>query len=172
MSEYTTEKILKLIERNGGPKGLDLSGEDLMGINLGWEEIAKELKKAREGAPDETPVWYSAWTWGKQTSKGPSWECKPPFGQPAGRKPPRSQAGRCKPPKGRAGEGKAKVGRLGDHQHARHNNQRVERSGLPPGRRLRPAVQHEQYQAYPQGTEQYQRPGDKAAGHEAVVGIS
>ena len=71
----------------------------------------------------------------------------------------------------RAVQSGGQVGRLGDHQQARRNDQRVERSGLPPGRRLRPAMQHEQYQAYPQGTEQYQRPGDKATGHEAVVGI-
>ena len=29
MSEYTREEILKLIEENGGPEGLDLSGKDL-----------------------------------------------------------------------------------------------------------------------------------------------
>jgi len=35
MSEYTREEILKLIEENGGPEGLDLSGKDLSGIGLG-----------------------------------------------------------------------------------------------------------------------------------------
>jgi len=34
MSEYTREEILKLIEENGGPEGLDLSGKDLSGIDL------------------------------------------------------------------------------------------------------------------------------------------
>jgi len=34
MSEYTREEILKLIEENGGPEGLDVSGRDLSGANL------------------------------------------------------------------------------------------------------------------------------------------
>jgi len=34
MSEYTREEILRLIEENGGPEGLDLSGADLSGITL------------------------------------------------------------------------------------------------------------------------------------------
>ena len=33
MSEHTREQILKLIEDNGGPKGLDLSGRDLSDID-------------------------------------------------------------------------------------------------------------------------------------------
>jgi len=43
MSEYTREQLLKLIEENGGPDGLDLSGKDLSGIDLGMEEIEAEL---------------------------------------------------------------------------------------------------------------------------------
>jgi len=31
MSEYTREDILKLIEKNGGPEGLDLRDKDLSG---------------------------------------------------------------------------------------------------------------------------------------------
>jgi len=58
LSEYTREEILKLIEENGGPEGLDLSGKDLSGIDLGREAISAELERAREWAPGETPVWY------------------------------------------------------------------------------------------------------------------
>ena len=62
MSELTREEILKLIEENGGPQGLDLSGKDLSGIDLGREAIAAELEKARETVPDEIPVWCSEYT--------------------------------------------------------------------------------------------------------------
>jgi len=34
MSEYTRKEILELIQENGGPEGLDLSGKDLSGIDL------------------------------------------------------------------------------------------------------------------------------------------
>ena len=59
MSEYTREEILRLIEENGGPEGLDLSGKDLSGIDLSREAVEGELEKYREMAPDEIPVWYS-----------------------------------------------------------------------------------------------------------------
>jgi uncharacterized protein YjbI with pentapeptide repeats len=62
MSEYTREEILKLIEENGGPEGLDLSGKDLSRIDLGEEAVWAALEKFRETAPDETPVWYSKLT--------------------------------------------------------------------------------------------------------------
>jgi uncharacterized protein YjbI with pentapeptide repeats len=61
MSEYTREEILKLIEGNGGPEGLDLSGKDLSGIDLSREAIRTELEKERESAPDAIPVWYCEW---------------------------------------------------------------------------------------------------------------
>ena len=64
MSEYTREEILKLIEENGGPEGLDLSGKDLSGIDLGREAIEAELEKVRERAPDGRPVWCSEATTG------------------------------------------------------------------------------------------------------------
>jgi uncharacterized protein YjbI with pentapeptide repeats len=64
LNEYAREEILKLIEENGGPEGLDLSGKDLPGIKLSREKIVEELEKARERAPDETPVWYSKLTGG------------------------------------------------------------------------------------------------------------
>lgn len=50
MSKYTTQEILELIERNGGPKGLDLSGKDLSSVDLGKETLAAELEKALEKA--------------------------------------------------------------------------------------------------------------------------
>jgi len=64
LSEYTREEILELIRKNGGPKGLDLSGKDLSGIDLGWEAIEAELEKALKSAPGEIPVWYSELTGG------------------------------------------------------------------------------------------------------------
>ncbi len=65
MSDYTTQEILKLIEENGGPEGLDLSGKDLSGIDLGREVIKAELGKALKSAPPgETPAWYSESTAG------------------------------------------------------------------------------------------------------------
>ena len=59
MSEYTREEILKLIDENGGPEGLDLSGKDLSGIDLGRKAVETELEKAQERTPGEIPVWYS-----------------------------------------------------------------------------------------------------------------
>jgi uncharacterized protein YjbI with pentapeptide repeats len=64
MSEYTREEILKLIEENGGPEGLDLSGKDLSGIDLSREAIEAELKKVREKTQGELPVWLSKETGG------------------------------------------------------------------------------------------------------------
>ena len=64
MSEYTREEILKLIKENGGPEGLDLSGKDLSGIDLGREAIAAELEKFQQTNLYETPVWYSEKTKG------------------------------------------------------------------------------------------------------------
>jgi uncharacterized protein YjbI with pentapeptide repeats len=61
LSEYTREEILKLIEENGGPEGLDLSGKDLWGMDLSREAMAAELEKTQEKALGETPVWYSRW---------------------------------------------------------------------------------------------------------------
>jgi uncharacterized protein YjbI with pentapeptide repeats len=59
MSEYTREEILKLIEENGGPEGLDLSGKYLSGIDLSKEAVEAELKEAQEKIPGKIPVWYA-----------------------------------------------------------------------------------------------------------------
>jgi len=64
MSEYTREDILKLVEENGGPEGLDLSGKDLSGIDLGREAIEVEVEKVRERAWSQIPVWFSEETQG------------------------------------------------------------------------------------------------------------
>ena len=64
MSEYTREEILKLIEENGGPLGLDLSGKDLSGIDLSREAIKAELEKLLLTGRDEVPVWCNNRTLG------------------------------------------------------------------------------------------------------------
>ena len=64
MSEYTREEILKLIEHNGGPEGLDLARKDLSDIDLGYRAIQAQLEKARQRTTDETPVWLSEETRG------------------------------------------------------------------------------------------------------------
>jgi uncharacterized protein YjbI with pentapeptide repeats len=64
LSKYTREEILKLIEENGGPEGLDLSGKDLSGIDLARDAITAEFEKAQERALDVIPVWYCELTGG------------------------------------------------------------------------------------------------------------
>jgi len=59
MSEYTTRQILDMIEANGGPEGLDLSGKDLRGIDLSKERIQAELEKVRKTNPGAEPAWVS-----------------------------------------------------------------------------------------------------------------
>jgi uncharacterized protein YjbI with pentapeptide repeats len=60
MSELTREEILKLIEENGGPDLLDLSGKDLSDIDLSKEAIASELKKRDISDVNNYPVWARA----------------------------------------------------------------------------------------------------------------
>ena len=59
LSECSTEEMLKLIEKNGGAKRLDLSGKDLSGIDLSREALAPELEKARLALAGKDPVWSS-----------------------------------------------------------------------------------------------------------------
>ena len=42
--KLTREDVLRLIEKNGGPEGLDLSGLDLAWIDLSREAISREAK--------------------------------------------------------------------------------------------------------------------------------
>jgi len=59
LSEYTREEILKLIEENGGPEGLDLSGKDLSGIDLSSQAIVNELAKIQKDT-NRQPRWAIA----------------------------------------------------------------------------------------------------------------
>jgi len=58
LSEYTREEILKLIEDNDGPEGLDLSERDLSVLDLGRESICVEFKRSLANHPDVHPIWY------------------------------------------------------------------------------------------------------------------
>lgn len=62
MSEYTTRQILDLIEANGGPEGLALSGKDLTDIQLDRSTIRDELARVRVEAPGASPLWWSGET--------------------------------------------------------------------------------------------------------------
>jgi uncharacterized protein YjbI with pentapeptide repeats len=64
MSRYTTQQILDMIEANGGPEGLDLSGKDLRGIDLSRDRIQAELGRVREEGSTSRPVWVSDLTEG------------------------------------------------------------------------------------------------------------
>jgi uncharacterized protein YjbI with pentapeptide repeats len=57
MSEYTREEILKLIEENGGPEGLDLSGRDLSGIDLSWMAVSQESMRLMGSDSKERATW-------------------------------------------------------------------------------------------------------------------
>jgi uncharacterized protein YjbI with pentapeptide repeats len=61
MSEYTTRQILEMIQANGGPEDLDLSGKDLSGIDLGWETIQVELEILRKEnlRVKPKPTWWT-----------------------------------------------------------------------------------------------------------------
>jgi uncharacterized protein YjbI with pentapeptide repeats len=69
MSEYTREEILRMIEENGGPEGLDLSNTDLSGIDLGNHRIGKELEEYRKLHSGKNPIWFSETTYGVNLSK-------------------------------------------------------------------------------------------------------
>jgi uncharacterized protein YjbI with pentapeptide repeats len=59
MSTYTTRQFLDIIEANGGPEGLDLSGKNLRGINLSRDTIQAELERVSEEDSTAKPVWVS-----------------------------------------------------------------------------------------------------------------
>jgi uncharacterized protein YjbI with pentapeptide repeats len=64
MSEYTTRQILEMIEANGGPAGLNLSGKDLSEIDLSRETIQAELDRMHEKDPGAWPHWWHQGTEG------------------------------------------------------------------------------------------------------------
>ncbi len=59
ISVLNIQKIIALIEKNGGPSELDLSGQDLSHVDLGPEAVRKEMHRRgyRPGQP--LPVWVS-----------------------------------------------------------------------------------------------------------------
>jgi len=57
LSEYTREEILRLIEENGGPDGLDLSGKDLSGMDLSWMAIRQESMRLMGSDSEERATW-------------------------------------------------------------------------------------------------------------------
>jgi len=62
VSEYTTRKILEMIEENDGPEDLDLAGADLLGIDLSREAVKKELDSLWIENPGAKPTWwFSSW---------------------------------------------------------------------------------------------------------------
>jgi uncharacterized protein YjbI with pentapeptide repeats len=56
---WTIERIIMQIEENGGPQGLDLSGQELQHIDWGAEAVAHQLKLRGYEPGDEIPVWVS-----------------------------------------------------------------------------------------------------------------
>lgn len=69
MSEYTTRQILDMIEANGGPEGLDLSGKDLREIDLSRDTIQAELVRVRRVKSGIAPTWVSTLTHGIDLKK-------------------------------------------------------------------------------------------------------
>lgn len=61
---HRTREILDVIEANGGPRWLDLSGKDLERIDLSREMIQAELERVRQEDPTATPQWVSSLTCG------------------------------------------------------------------------------------------------------------
>jgi uncharacterized protein YjbI with pentapeptide repeats len=61
--KLTREDVLRLIEENGGPEGLDLSGQDLSWIDLGQEAVQREAARTSDRS-GERPSWQSERTGG------------------------------------------------------------------------------------------------------------
>lgn len=51
------DELLGLIEQNGGPGGLDLTGRDLGRLDLGMHSLADELEKRGLTSTDNLPLW-------------------------------------------------------------------------------------------------------------------
>lgn len=56
---WTIERLISLIEKNNGPHGLDLSGQDLLHVDWSAEAVAYQLKKRGYVPGKELPVWAS-----------------------------------------------------------------------------------------------------------------
>jgi uncharacterized protein YjbI with pentapeptide repeats len=56
-SRLTRQELLKLIEANGGPERLDLSGKDLSGLALGSLAITRDLEAQGISETDDFPAW-------------------------------------------------------------------------------------------------------------------
>lgn len=56
---WTLKRLIYLINKNGGPKGLDLSGQDLRHVDWSAEAIAYHLGKSSYKPGDELPKWVS-----------------------------------------------------------------------------------------------------------------
>jgi uncharacterized protein YjbI with pentapeptide repeats len=63
--KITLDKIIEMIEASGGKEGIDLSGQDLSMIDLGWEQIAAKLKSKHLKDSDNLPVWVSRFVLGR-----------------------------------------------------------------------------------------------------------
>jgi uncharacterized protein YjbI with pentapeptide repeats len=55
--KLTRHELLKLIEENGGPQGLDLSGRDLSGLKLGGDAIRAEMRASGISESHDAPGW-------------------------------------------------------------------------------------------------------------------
>ncbi len=70
MSDLTTDQLLDLLQRNGGPRNLDLEGRDLSGINLSGEVLEELLEEQGYGAGSgKRPAWFEPWTKGISLSR-------------------------------------------------------------------------------------------------------
>jgi hypothetical protein len=56
--KLTREDVLRMIEENGGPKDLDLVGQDLSWIDLSREAISREVELATQQT-GEPPIWQN-----------------------------------------------------------------------------------------------------------------
>ena len=56
-ARLTRDELLDLIEENGGPTGLDLTGKDLGRLNIGMQWLADELEERGLAGADKLPPW-------------------------------------------------------------------------------------------------------------------
>ena len=63
--KLTREDVLRMIEENGGPEGLDLSGRDLSWLDLSSEALEAVMEQRGISTESNVPVWVSPYTWGR-----------------------------------------------------------------------------------------------------------